>query len=414
MLGAVRRAMRHWSEAANVTFIETSSDALNISPSGSGDGVSLITVADTPENRAVFDSADRTGRTRIFYDTTTGAITEADVVINPAAQFSTDGTPGTYDLEATFTHELGHVLGLEHSHEAGAVMQPRQGINGLYEQAATSARTLSDDDRAGARALYGSPETFGAITGKVDDKTGAPATITNVWAEEVNTGKVVAGNSSLPDGSFRIEGLPPGEYRLVAESDSGHEGAADMSSGVGLNALAETSKSESHVAETGSQIKVAAGQSVRQDIALEHTSITLKPQLFGTNGHLSTIAVPVSPGGRYTIYVGGQGLDQVSGDGITVMSPFIKVSAASLMLQEGVNYANPIISFDVEVSSYAQPGDYSIRLESKSGEVAYISGGLTVESPVEAADTTTNVEASPAQATTIAITNGILGIFSSR
>ncbi|HKC63820.1 MAG TPA: matrixin family metalloprotease [Pyrinomonadaceae bacterium] len=414
VLGAVRRAMKRWSEAANITFIETSSDALNISPSGSGDGISLITVADTPENRAVFDSADRTGRTRIFYDTTTGAITEADVVINPAAQFSTDGTIGTYDLEATFTHELGHVLGLEHSHEAGACMQPRQGINGLYEQAATTARTLSDDDRAGARVLYGSPETFGAITGKVDSATGAPAASTHVWAEEVRTGKVVAGNSSLEDGSFRIEGLPPGEYRLVAESDSGYEGAGDMSSGVGLNAAAEVSKTESHVAETESQIKVMAGQSVRQDIALEHTGTTLKPQVFGTNGHLSTIAVPVSPGGRYTIFVGGSGLDRVAGSGITVTSPFIKVSAGSLTLQEGVNYEHPIISFDIEVAASAQPGDYSIRLESKSGEVAYISGGLTVDSPMEAAEASVNPEGSAAQATTIAITNGILGIFSSR
>ncbi|PYS50864.1 MAG: hypothetical protein DMF68_05940 [Acidobacteria bacterium] len=414
VLGALKRAMKRWSEAANVNFIESSSDALNISPSGSGDRLSLITVADTPENRAVFDSADRTGRTRIFYDTTTGAITEADVVINPAAEFSTDGTPGTYDLEATFTHELGHVLGLEHSHEAGACMQPRQGINGLYEQAATTARTLSDDDRAGARALYGSPETFGAITGVVDNTAGAPATSTQVWAEEVKTGKVVAGNSSLADGSFRIEGLPPGEYRLVAESDSSHDGATDMASGVGLNAAAEATKSETHSAETDSQIKVSAGQSVRQDIALEHTSTTLKPQVFGTNGHLSTIAVPISPGGRYTIFVGGSGLDEVSGNGITVTSPFVKVNAGSLTLQEGVNYEHPIISFDIEVSASAQPGDYSIRLESKSGEVAYISGGLTVESPIEAPDSTVNLEGSAAQATTIAITNGLLGIFSSR
>lgn len=380
VMGAAHRALARWSRAANITFVETASDAVSISPSGSGDGISLITVADTAENRAAFDSADRTGRTRIFYDPTTGAISEADVVVNPAAQFSTDGTAGTYDLEATFTHEIGHVLGLDHSGEAGSVMQPHQGINGLYEQPATSARTLSDDDRAGVLALYGSPAGFGAITGKVGDGDGAPAASTHVWAEEVQTGKVVAGNLSLPDGSYSIEGLPPGEYRLVAESESGQEDVKDLSSGFAEGAGGEAPGGATHVAELNNQIKVEAGEHVRQDIPLEKNGAALKPQLFGANGHLSTIAVPLMQGGRYTIFVGGEGLDQLQGSGITVTSPFIKVNPASLTLQAGINYGHPIVSFDIEVSPEAPLGDYSIRLQSKTGEVAYISGGLTVDS----------------------------------
>jgi len=317
VLSAVRRALARWSRAANVTFIETSSDAVSISPSGNGDGLSLITVADTPENRAAFDSADRTGRTRIFYDPATGAISEADVVVNPAAQFSTDGTVGTYDLETTFTHEIGHVLGLDHSGEAGSVMQPRQGINGLYEQVATGSRTLSDDDRAGVRTLYGSQEGFGAITGRVGDTEGTPETVTHVWAEEVQTGKVVAGNSTLPDGSYSIEGLPPGEYRLVAESAGEHASPAEASHFVlGAGAAVEEAPGAAHLAEVQNQIKVSAGESIRQDIPLDKRSATLRPQLFGTNGHLSTIAVPLSQGGRYTIFVGGEGLDQVEGRGL--------------------------------------------------------------------------------------------------
>src|SRR3954470_6833419 len=38
VVGAVRRALARWSRAANVTFVETSSDAVSISPSGNGDG----------------------------------------------------------------------------------------------------------------------------------------------------------------------------------------------------------------------------------------------------------------------------------------------------------------------------------------------------------------------------------------
>src|SRR5450432_4136801 len=154
VLGAVHRAMARWSSVANIQFVESASSAQSISPATAGDGVSLITIADTPENNAVFAGGTNTGRTRVFYDSTTGAITEADIVINPhpvaadgsPVQYSTDGTPGTYDLEAAFTHELGHLLGLEHSGIIAATMQARQGLNGLYGLPAATNRTLSEDD----------------------------------------------------------------------------------------------------------------------------------------------------------------------------------------------------------------------------------------------------------------------------
>ena len=120
VVGAARRALARWSSNANVNFVVTWSDTTSVSPSSGGDGISLITVADTLDNES-FNADSTTGRTRIFYDPETGSIAEADVSINPRPvsqegadlQFSTDGTPGTYDLEATFTHEIGHLLGLD-------------------------------------------------------------------------------------------------------------------------------------------------------------------------------------------------------------------------------------------------------------------------------------------------------------
>jgi hypothetical protein len=39
----------------------------------------------------------------------------------------------------------------------------------------------------------------------------------------------------------------------------------------------------------------------------------------------------------------------------------------------------PVISFDVTVALDAPPGDYSIRLQSNTGEISYLVGALVIE-----------------------------------
>ena len=104
----------------------------------------------------------------------------------------------------------------------------------------------------------------------------------------------------------------------------------------------------------------------------------LNPRLLGLHGQLSTIALPLAAGRTYTVFVGSEEVDQISENGITVTSPLITVNPASLMRHEfGAEFA--FISFEVTVSASAVPGEYSIRLQSKSGEVAYLAGGLTIK-----------------------------------
>src|ERR1051325_4433652 len=73
VVGAVRRALARWSNLSNINFVVTWSNATSISPADAGDGVSLVTIADTPENEA-FNSETTTGRTRVFFDPETGKI----------------------------------------------------------------------------------------------------------------------------------------------------------------------------------------------------------------------------------------------------------------------------------------------------------------------------------------------------
>ena len=73
VVGAARRALSRWANLSNITFVVTWSSATSISPADAGDGISLITIASTPENDA-FNSEVTTGRTRVFFDPETGNI----------------------------------------------------------------------------------------------------------------------------------------------------------------------------------------------------------------------------------------------------------------------------------------------------------------------------------------------------
>jgi len=391
VIGAAHRALQHWASVAKIQFVETSSSTQTISAQNLGDGVNVISVS--TDNAALFGASESPGRTRVFYDSG-GTITEADIAINPNQLFSTDGTPGTYDLEATFTHEVGHLLGLEHSAVIGATMQPRQAKNGLFKLPAFTQRTLSEDDCAGVRALYGSRAETGSISGKliVNGSNSGPQQAVfgaQVFAENASTGKVIASDVTLPTGDYHIDGLTPGSYRVIGQSLSGLIAATDIApqggSYSGLNTTTPMFRAfEAPASAVHQSTNVSANLFQPTGFFVSASpSPALQPYVIGLNGELSTVVLPLEAGKTSTVFVGGEGLGQIRAAGISVSSPFITVKSASLALEE-FDLPYPVISFDVTVAPNAQAGDYSIRLQSPNGEFAYLAGALTVDPGVTA------------------------------
>jgi len=384
VIGAVRNALEHWAKGTDVQFLETSSTVQTISPHNAGDRINLITVS--AENSAAFRASESPGRTRVFYDSG-GTIVEADIALNPNQPFSTDGTPGTYDLESTFTHEVGHLLGLEHSAIIGATMQPRQAMNGVYGLPAFTQRTLSADDVAGVRALYGSRAGTGSISGKliVNGLSGGSRPIfgAQIFAEDAETGKVLGSTVSLASGEYHIETLAPGNYHVIVQSLEGPVAASDIASTGGqYSSLIESTAFRSFMANGPSLSQLI---SVTSDAPVSLGSFvftnpapTLKPQVIGMNGELSTTVLPLKAGKTFRIYVGGDGIDQIATAGLSISSSLISVVADSLQ-QEEFDTPYPVISFEVTVASSVQPGDYSIRLQSAGGEFTYLAGAITGE-----------------------------------
>ena len=362
--GAIERSLETWEKAANIKFQVSWTDKQTVSPTGkSGDNVSLVTIAQTPENLLLFGSDPEvvSARTRIFFNRK-GNITEADIVLNPYEQFSTDGSFGTFDFEATLTHEIGHLLGLDHSPVTGATMHAHQGKNGVYNLAAFSSRTLAEDDLTGIRALYGANSTeeycCGTLAGKIFQSNGKPAKDFQVWAEDAVSGRVAAGVLSNAEGSFRIDGLQSGQYKVYTQDYGKHSG-------------------KSFSVEELGEVIVSKGKTQLLSKKLKSETKNFDVRYVGFNGQVSELAVPVNSGKSYLIYVGGKNLDagKVS---IGFNSSYISVTPRSLTNHKYGEDVS-VISFEINVAEETPLGEYSFFVKSNGENSEFAVGSLTVE-----------------------------------
>ena len=384
-LGAIQRSLTKYPAVSAVQFQATTTSI----SSGGLDGASIVSFADTPANRQVFEMAGGNavlGITLYFFSGAT--ISEADLLFNPSVQFTTTlasdaalNAAQQADVEAVATHELGHVIGLHHTGVESATM---------WSLSSILARHLDADDIAGARALYPVGGNVGSIMGRVT-VNGGPAFGAQVVAVSAS-GAIAASALTLPDGTYTIEQLAPGTYQAYVEPPDGPHSAVQNMPCIRLGNLngagiySGATLSTDFATQFVDNVAVTANQATTVDFTLARGATTLNPVQVGPatvedgsiSASLGGIPLGVQAGTDQWVTVAGPDVDQVSASGIDV-GPGIALDATSLhTLVFTCNTAPlPAIVFHITVDGAAAPGGRTIQLTT-GNETAAFTGALRV------------------------------------
>lgn len=283
---------------------------------------------------------------------TNGQIIDADILFNGKNfRFTTSGQIARFDVQDVAAHELGHLIGLDHSGCAGATMYP------YVDSTVILHRSLSIDDIRGARDMYPG-SSYGQIMGTVvRDGTTSLVRGAHVVARDV-AGRFAGATLSGSNGGFTLAALDAGRYTVYADPLDFPVGASNL----------------------------GGGQVV--DLDFGATILGTVDVVAGATASLGTCpvgpVVPVSLGRVADDYplrviigqsvvrtVRGAGLDV--GSTIAASDPSIAVTA--------LNWGGSSVQLAIDVPSGAPLGHADLIVTTGTGDVDILTGALEITPP---------------------------------
>lgn len=284
---------------------------------------------------------------------------EADIVFNGTYRWVTDYESEQAEtdqnvmfVESVALHEIGHLLGLDHSPIGAATMFAR-GAPGVNAQAG-----LSMDEIAAAKTIYpgaGTLAALGRLNGTVT-RAGAIVFGAAVFLEDAS-GNLLGGTITRKDGRFEMTALPPGQHVLrVSPFDPK---TASQHLVVGSDIAIGFLDAETGFKPTNVTVTVSANATTSQDVqvpggqpAFRVTSV--RPR--STNPNSFTIAPSpalIYPGDT-EVLVGVYSSSLVEGSTLSITGDGLTVGPTQFMGQ--VFGEENLLSVKVSVAPNATPG----------------------------------------------------------
>ncbi|HEY2931751.1 MAG TPA: matrixin family metalloprotease [Acidobacteriota bacterium] len=373
---ALNAARQEWNQIATsaVSFAPFTTTTESIAKN---DNQNIITFSD---GNQFTSGSDTLAITLILFGVSSGTIRDEDIVFNPNAKFFVNpGTEG-YDIQSVATHEMGHALGADHTAVLSATMYQSSGQLEFFQ------RTLDPDDVAFASATYPiASRPLGSISGKVLSG-GAAVFGAHVVAYDAAKNIYLSG-VSLKDGSYTIDGLPPGNYVIYAEPFDGPVTLSSLFSG-NVNAFFANSKVD-FISSTGASQALAAGQAVQNaDISVPSGTATVNITSVGRNFLPPTNSagsffigggpLQAGPGQSFTLVALGDGITEAAIDSGTLKLE-IEGSGVTIQGRGKLRFTSGKVGafVDLQIAADAQPGPRQVRVVS-GDQKSYYTAGLVI------------------------------------
>jgi hypothetical protein len=351
-VNAIERGFEAWSAIPN-TRVAFRGDGTSSGLRAAKDGQNVITVADD-----LFDNQRAVAITTNWDDR--GVLIESDIQIDP------EMIGGVYNIQQAITHEIGHLLGLDHSGVLSAVMYP-------FVSRGNADVELDSDDRVAIAAMYSAVDETrlgGALRGRVAGDGGG------IFAAQVvamnERGEAVATALTNSAGEFTLTGLPEGDYRIYAEPLDGPVDTRNLSP---YWRQGNASSFPTQFFEGGA-VTVRNGQVTGNLFVNTAGAVELNPRWIGV-GQRGASTFTLSATAPY-VRTGQIVAIAVAGDGMTPGVTTYEIVSPGLRRVSDFRYAGNYVYADWEVAADAPPGSMVVLVR-RGNDTAALTGALRLQ-----------------------------------